>query len=727
MKRQLFFSKTSRPSSQRGIATILIVVLIGVALTATAIGMMHSIRSTQEKHIAVHALTNAQTGAWAGVEAFRRYLDSKGVEGLAAGVDYPIELTGYGTMHAKVQSITSTATGGHRVEATIVNVQDAAHASAAVGVIYEVNSNYGEYELPAVLNFNDDLKLTARLTLDNPLSFNVKGNVEITNASLTNLQGINATGAITVTANSAIDLGVLHSNSDITLAGTNATASEIKARGNVTLTGSAGAPVISANGNVEHNANTDTNSLRSRANVTIGNSSGDHNLIVAGGGVTIKSSYSRTITSLWSVDTIENNSGSAQLTNIYGQSGLNCLASWNKFTTIAINGTFGSDCISPLTPTASQTVIQPAAVTVNVMNPVPSFDMPTTAVDVYPFREEANYIVTYESGKIAVQVNNVHGLNNTKYYVGDGYKICADVGENNTCIDPTGKHMCLGSHAGGACLSYLYKSFSIAEDTNGTVSYQALPSGTPNWKGTFLIEGGGIAPGIWWIDGNVMFSNGFNNGTILASGHIATENHYRGAAVNYGGEPVVYTNSVRDPDQRTTPYQEICEAFAIGMKGEMDHLRELYTPRFVDQYPTNLCDKTEDAETYTAHRLGNIALAAGGIRPEALGGDGETYSGGDIFIKSNSNIFGIVLAGGYFVARNNVAIMGYVSASVQGSQRAPGAVKNLTDGDIKIYTDSETEWYSPKTVPWMGADPCQVGCGTPLPGSGAKLLWSRYL
>ena len=723
MKRQPFFSKISSPHSQRGIATILIVVLIGVALTATAMSIMHSMRSTQEKHIAVHAATNAQVGAWAGVEAFRRYLDEQGVSGLTNGGEYSIALNDYGTMTAKNVAVTPSGTG-HRVGATIVNVQEAAHSSAAVGVMYEVTpAGSGGYQLSAPLNFNDDVKLTSNLTFDNPMSINVKGNVVITDAYVTNLDGVNATGSVTISSD--VNLGVIHANGDVNLNDANASATEIKSRGNVTLTGSAGSPLISANGNVTHNAGTSTTSLRSRANVTIGADSGNHSLINAGGGVTVNSSYGGTVTNLWSVNSIVNNSADAQLSNVYGQSDLNCLGAWNRFTTIAINGVFGAGCVGPLSPVAGQTVTQPAAITVNVMNPVPPFEMPSLAVDVYPFKEEANYAVSYEGGKIKVEVNSVNGLPNGTYYVGNGRAICSAVDASGNCIGAMTKYMCLGSWPDGPCISYAYKNFTVAEDVNGTIVSQDLPPGTHNSKGTFTIEGGGIAPGIWWIDGNVILSTGYNNGTLLATGHIATSNHYRGAAVNYGGEPIVYSGQARGT--RTTPYQEVCQAIGTGMMAEMSHLVDTYRTRFQNQYPTNLCDKTPGVVTYTPHRLGNIALGAGGTRPVALGGDGTTYSGGDISIKANSNVFGIVLAGGYFVARNNVAIMGYVSASVQGPQRAADAVKNLSDGDVKIYTDSATEYYSPNEVPWMGAEPCSVGCGAGGASPGAKVLWSRYL
>jgi hypothetical protein len=716
----------SFPKQQRGIATILVVVLVGLALTATAMGVMHSLRSTQEKQVAVHAATHAQNGLWAGVEALRMYLggltsaDIDLLDGKPEmGINFPSN-TGLGSLVAKNIDVTTSGTT-RMVTATLVNIHGDAKASSAVEVTYEMReATVSSYRLTAPLNFNDDLRMTSRLTFDNPTSINVKGNVELS-GDVTNLDGLNATGSVSVT--SGADLGVIHSNGDVTLSGATATATEIKAQGNVTLTGTAGAPLISANGNVTHNASTNTTSLRSRANVIVGNSSGNHSLIIAGGGVTANASYGGTVTNLWSVNTIANNSANATLSNVYGQAGLNCLAAWNKFTTIAINGVFGSGC-APVSG-AGKTVTRPAAVTVNVMNPVPPFTMPSLAVDVYPFREEANYIVTYESGKIKVMVNNINGMANGTYYVGNGRGICASVDASGNCVGAISKNMCLGYSENEGCFTYARNSFTVRDDVNGTIDTQALPSGAPNSSGTFTVAGGGIAPGIWWIDGNVILSNGYNNGTLLVTGNIATSNHYRGAAVNYGGEPIVYSSSVRNPAERTTPYQEVCQAIGTGMKAEMSHLVGTYKSRFENQYPTNLCNKT-GAGTYTPHRLGNIALAAGGTRTVALGGNGTTYSGGDISIKANSNVFGIVLAGGYFVARNNVAIMGHVAAAVQGAKRT-GALKNLSDGDVKIYTDSATQYYSPSEMPWMGQTPCSVGCGTPTAPASAKLLWSRYL
>ena len=65
---------TQIPNSQQGFATILIVLLVGLAVAASALGTAYYINTSQRTLVASHALTNAQSGAWTGVEVFRKYL-----------------------------------------------------------------------------------------------------------------------------------------------------------------------------------------------------------------------------------------------------------------------------------------------------------------------------------------------------------------------------------------------------------------------------------------------------------------------------------------------------------------------------------------------------------------------------------------------------------------------------------------------------------------------------
>ncbi|KFE43902.1 hypothetical protein IV02_31120 [Pseudomonas syringae] len=63
-------------AAQRGMATTLVMLLTGMAITVTAMGMMYAVRSTQEQQMASHATVAAESRAWEGVELVRLYLNS---------------------------------------------------------------------------------------------------------------------------------------------------------------------------------------------------------------------------------------------------------------------------------------------------------------------------------------------------------------------------------------------------------------------------------------------------------------------------------------------------------------------------------------------------------------------------------------------------------------------------------------------------------------------------
>ena len=62
------------PKHQQGIATILILLLVGLAVTVTVLVAVYSLRSTQQRQLTTHATTAAQGAAWRGVEVIRTAL-----------------------------------------------------------------------------------------------------------------------------------------------------------------------------------------------------------------------------------------------------------------------------------------------------------------------------------------------------------------------------------------------------------------------------------------------------------------------------------------------------------------------------------------------------------------------------------------------------------------------------------------------------------------------------
>ena len=712
---------------QQGIATILMVVLIGLALTATSLSIMHSVRSTQVKQTAVHAATNAQTGVWAGVEAFRAYLGTLQPDAVTAldntaviNLNFPD--SSFGTMQAKAVNVTPVGDGKLRVSATIVNVQTTAKSSSAVGVVFEVNPQSGDtVTLSAALDFHDDMTATGQIEFDGVETVNVDGNVSLENINITALESLNATGNINL--NSGVSVDRLHSNGNITLDGS-ASVSEIFAKGTVTTKGGATIDTIEADGEVFLGASGRTLSVDSLSKIHVQPGAGRNAILRTGDAIEFQrladgTQYSNTTDKAYAVSTINVKSTAAVVNNIWGEGTLICPSStWQNYIGIELNLPLDSSCVHPIANSAiNPNITVPAGVVVDVMDPVPAFSLPNLVVDVFKLKPDANYILEpTASGDIQVTVNGINGeADGTVYYLGnyngDSNKpdalcktpqcTCDNPGpppwQNGpaSCTDPE-KYLCLGHSANGSCVDY-----------NASTK-------------TFTFQGTGVAPGIFWIDGNAQLNTGYNNATMLVTGNISSNGQYRGAAVNFGYEPTIYNLADRDKTKRKTPYEEICQVKGTGLKESANHMIAEYKSRFTNRTPSNLC--VDGA--YTPLSTGNIALAAGGIRPVDEGGDG-TYTGGDIKIGANSQVYGITLAGGYLETGGSAVFFGYVAAAVQGAKRGTGVTKNILSGNTKVILDTETDFYQPSSTTNMGDN--TGGGGGSGSDQSSRLLWSKYL
>lgn len=60
---------------QHGVATLLILLLVGLAVVVTALAVAYSLRSNQQRQLATHSVTTAQASAWRGVEFVRDVLE----------------------------------------------------------------------------------------------------------------------------------------------------------------------------------------------------------------------------------------------------------------------------------------------------------------------------------------------------------------------------------------------------------------------------------------------------------------------------------------------------------------------------------------------------------------------------------------------------------------------------------------------------------------------------
>lgn len=670
--------RTSR-HKQRGIATILVVALVGVALTAASVGIMHTVRSTQEKQVSVHASTHAQAGVWSGVEAMRRYLgmiDNDTLLALPDSLEIGLsEDNHYGRITANDISITEIAEGIYHVSANIVNVHDAAKASSAVGVVFEVSDACEDcVELSAALDFHDDLDVGGQITLTMPEGvqpvINVDGDISILNVGMSELGQLSATGSISLGSEATVD--IIYSNDDVILSG-KATASAVYAGGRVKTSGAAGADEIKANKAVTIDGGHRSETVESLETITI--SKAGHGYLNAKGDIIVDNSVERTLTKSDVVVT----RAAAKIDQIVAEGTLRCpTPGWSRFDSLSINGDLGSDCAQAANQIDKVTV--GANNTVTVMTKLQPFSIPKTVVDVWVLKDKANYVFEYDEdkGRTKVTVQNINGqVDDVDYYIGDypgkhkSY-LCTEFNAAGKCIAPAEPHLtvCLGHSTNNDCISY-----DVATET---------------WE----LDGTSAAPGIMWFKGSVILDNGRNYTTILATGNVKTGGQFRGVSVNYAG------------------YDEICLATGrqIGMQTE-------YRKRFGHQYPTNLCDKEEGE--YLPIPTGNIAIAAGGYNPEK----GGEYSGGNIELATNNEVYGAVLAGGTLKTGGSTKVYGHVLAAVQGER---GLEENKLGGNTTIDLSDTPDTYDPSIIPDM-APPCITGCEPEDFSERSKLLWSRYL
>ena len=219
------------PRHQRGIASILIIILIGLVLIVTVIGVFRTVRGAQEQTLAAHARIPAEATAWQGAEAIRRYLHNVDPKMLKYWIDNPpsagtpiaLDLTGEGAQDSS---------GAVNLEASIVKVEkelpldadDTGYlatamitgkagagrvaASAPIEVVYRFRVKNEEGPGGAIMGpIFKGLKLKGNPRFPPNTDLNVLGDVEMSEINSTgtvNVRDINATGGVVI--NSAVSI-----------------------------------------------------------------------------------------------------------------------------------------------------------------------------------------------------------------------------------------------------------------------------------------------------------------------------------------------------------------------------------------------------------------------------------------------------------------------------------------------------------------------------------------
>lgn len=688
----IFRDLPSAPSQQRGMATILIIMLMGLALTVTALGVMYSVRTSQEQQVTVHAATHSQAGVWTAAEAVGLYLKELDKTALMAfNPEKPLEFKiNANNVVAKIFPL-DVDTAPHHLRAEISYTDTAAKATSTLEVVYNITFAPTKNEKPPtqtlgnnVLSFATNMNMSGNVTVlgGDAAIFNVDGNVNLDRASITGIKTINASGNITIGSDVKVDN--LYANGDITLTGSASllTASSLK---DITINSGASQGILNANGNI-----TITNGSVTTANA-LGfiktSSGGTHGTFTSGKTIEISNGSLSSANAVGNID-INN---SPQLTTARSEGTITCPPpkgkgkdeGWDKFTSIRAR-------IATKNCPQNNKVISPdTTVSVVTMTPLNPLTLTRPIVDAYQLKDAANYVFSHSNENIQIKVKNINGITDGNYRIGRikekwndkwGY-LCSELDSGSFCktectpiVDGSCqgiginklRKICQGQGDGAECITYDKKN--------------------KTWK----MEGGGVvaAPGILWFEGNLDLNNGLFQNTILATGSIKTGGSIKVSAVNYNG------------------YKETCQ-----------------NSFFQNIYPTNLCGATSLINNAT----GNIALLAGSYK-EGAPKIKDNFSGGIINLNS-PDISGSVIAGDTLLTSGDSTIRGYVTAAGQGS-----SVVSAFTGSATIDLRNLPSGYNPGEIPDIGTTPDGGGSGDGSGGDGdgdgiskATILWSRYL
>lgn len=685
---------------QRGVATILVILMIGVGLVSVSLGTLHTVRSTQERQLVAHAQVNAQAGVWAAVDVVRQYLQTLSAIQLGGlDINQPWAITGTEGLTQSVTIVNVTPPVApaitYRITAHVTATAVAAQSSSVVEVVYEVTPGSApqQFELNGVLDFYNDLNVGGNITLNVPggANFNVDGDFTAQSASVSGI----GLGRLAVTGDvelgSAVDAAeiwgrniTLKGSAAVkqayafgtpideggTVAGGNITAKAATCCGNFTMSGGTSAEGVHANGNVDMKGN-GVPLVEARGNVDVTNTV-PSGVIKARKNLTARGWDNTTSYEAGGDIFLVGGSVAAQVS---ATGNITCNNSWQSYPSLRAGGAI-NNC-NPGAPSKNHPNLNPAPIFVP-MPKLPPVTLSRPVVDAWPLRSAANYAFEFNGTHLTVVVSNVNGIANGTYYV------------KGTSNNPR-EYLCKAV-VGGFCSEPVVQLCNGYSANNGCFS-----TATTNGVTTLTIAGKSMPPGVVWFNGNLMLSNGIYYNTFVATGNIATGGSFVSYALNYAA---AYKASPSD----TTRKNAVC-------KNEFD--TSVKSNDFATLYPTNYCGS--DGK-YTPNALGNIGLLAGGYNPAVNPNANLIYSGGFIELGASNSIYGTVVAGNLLKTGGNTKVYGYISAA---GLQVSDADNNL-GGSTTVDVTNLPEGYKPNEIPDMSGGAAGVL-------AEAHVLWSRYL
>lgn len=752
------------PRHERGAATILTVLLIGLGLVSASLGAMHSVRSTQERQLAAHAQVNAQSGVWATVEVVRAYLQTLSKEQLTKlSLNQVWTITGNANLTQQailVEVVAPIAPADeYKVTAQLTATDIAARSSSSMEVVYEVVPA-GAPEvtiLNGTLDFYNDLIMSGGITLKTPgtsgMSLNVDGDFDASSISIggSGLERVAVTGNLTIGSNvNAVELWARN----VTVNG-GSFARRVKAFGDpdgpgsvgsdapgdkccgaIIITGGSGIETAEANGWVKSGGG-GVSRIDALRDVEITRSGASHGVITAGGNVT--NNNGGTITSSINAvgDVVLANTGMSTGT-VYSQGKLTVSASSNiKQAYVVGDVTANGGTLSNLHGGRNVVLNSVTTTRIDAVGNIicdqsyieypqlnaggtitkcqPSWDSKSPRPNHKPNQLITAPVVNIDlmdelpEVKLDRPVINAWALRGQANYaieVIDGHLMVTVRDVNGVPNDTYYLKPKKATAGNNSAREFLCSGL----DNNGDCSEPVAPfcSGQSTQNKCFeFVPGDGESRDMITVLGLRL-----PPGVVWVKGDLHIQNG------------VYYNTFIVTGDLTTGGSLKVYALnFAAAYKeSRLDAVRkdavcknQFATPDalFAGQYPSNFCSNGN----FTSKAIGNIGFLAGGYNPDENTSGNTNYSGGKITLGSSNYIYGTVLAGNILKTGGQTYIAGYVSAA--GLEQDPDAVNELGQSTEVDLTDTP-EGYKPNEIPDMD----ESSSGT---ASAATVLWSRYL
>lgn len=739
------------PTRQRGMATILIVLLAGLAITTTTLGVMYQVRSTQDQQMAVHASTQSESLAWSGVELIRLHLATFAQDALdLIPTDTSEDLTFANPSWATDQGLTATiirdATVSNRIHATITGfilAETKNQTSTTLQVVYDVtpatnNSTPSQpYTLDGTMNIYDNLTLNGGLTFigGRNVTLNVDGSVNI-GGGVKGVNTLRATGDITIsggteriqevfsngnltltggaaatlasaigniTASSGGSQGVLNANGDINI--TNGTVETANALGNISVSSGSNMGTLNAGGEVKITNGGTTDTVNAVGDVTVtggtvgtintqGNVSSTRSVsqINANGNVTSGGSGNTTINALGNVTL---NGDGSRTVRSKGSVQVNSgnLASVAAQGNLVFSG-WGS-ASGQVGGSVTKTEYWNNNVNVTSTPGLTVVISPVTITTMTPLKPFSLTRPTIDARPLESAANYVF-----KYV---GGKIRVSVRNINGIPD------------GDYRIGRIQKNYNnyygyLCSDTNssGYCTTECTPMTGGNCQGSgvdqlkrLCIGNGENAECVQYKNGSWTLAGksgalSFAPGILWLEGNVELTN---GTFRN----TILATGNVNPSN--STVYSTNYSGYAYNCT----------TSQFQGQniYPTNYCNITNSQ--FISNPVGNISLLAGSYN------DDGTYVGGDISLSSSAKIYGDVMAGNQISGGGGATLYGYLSATGLGT-----STNNTLSGGLTIDMSNPPQSYNPGEIPNMD-DEDSGDNGSETSSGTAKVVWARTL